>query len=197
MSKDWIGNSTSVYKNLGASNHTEQDRIQNDYYATDPKALDALKTKFNIPNNIWECACGEGHLSKKLEEYGINVYSSDLIDRGFGDGNVDFLAQDTMPNGCENILSNPPYKYACEFVEHALDLLDTGKYCIMFLKTTFLEGKKRYDKIFSKNPPKYMFQFVKRVECGRNGEFGGGSAVSYAWFIWEKGYTGNTMIDWI
>ena len=197
MGKDWTGNSLSVYKNLGASNHTETDREKNDYYATDPKALDALYKSFVIPDNIWECACGEGHLSKKLQEYGINVYSSDLIDRGFGDGNVDFLLQNKMPDGCKNILTNPPYKYATEFVEHALNLLDDGCYCIMFLKTTFLEGQKRYDRIFKNDPPKYVSQFVKRVECGLNGHFNGGSAVAYAWFIWKKGFKGHTQIDWI
>ena len=197
MNKDWTGNSTSVYKNLGASNHTKTDREVNDYYATDPKTLEALKNVFDIPDNIWECACGEGHLSKKLKEFGLNVYSSDLIDRNYGIGGVDFLKQDKMPEGCKNILTNPPYKYAADFVKHALDLLDDGNYCIMFLKTTFLEGQKRYDKIFSKNRPQYMFQFVRRVECGLNGKFVGGSAVAYAWFVWKKGFEGNTQIIWI
>ena len=120
MQKDWTGNSISVYKNLGASNHTESDREKHDYYATDPKALDSLKNVFDIPNNIWECACGEGHLSKKLKEYGIDVYSSDLIDRNYGTGGIDFLKEEKMPNGYENILTNPPYKYAADFVQHAL-----------------------------------------------------------------------------
>lgn len=26
---------------------------------------------------------------------------------------------------------------------------------------------------------------------------GGGSAVSYAWFVWQKGYKGDTIIKWI
>ena len=72
----------------------------------------------------------------------------------------------------------------------------------MFLKTTFLEGKKRYNNLFSVNPPKYMFQFVSRVLCAKNGDFermiaGGGSAVSYAWFVFQKGYKGDTIIRWI
>lgn len=25
---------------------------------------------------------------------------------------------------------------------------------------------------------------------------GGGSAVAYGWYIWEKGYTGNTTVKW-
>ena len=26
---------------------------------------------------------------------------------------------------------------------------------------------------------------------------GGGSAVAYAWFVWKKGYTGATQVQWI
>lgn len=44
--------------------------------------------------------------------------------------------------------------------------------------------------------------FSERVLCAKNGDFegmkqGGGSAVAYAWFVWQKGYNGNTTIEWI
>lgn len=47
-----------------------------------------------------------------------------------------------------------------------------------------------------------MFQFVSRVLCTKNAEFktmieGCGSAVSYAWLVWEKGYSGDTILKWI
>lgn len=84
----------------------------------------------HLCNQIWECACGEGHLSKVLENRGYKVYSTDLIDRGFGDGNIDFLKYDGKKIHCD-ILTNPPYKYAKEFVKksflsvfHNIDLLD-------------------------------------------------------------------------
>ena len=200
--KDWTGNYKSVYITLGASNHTEKVRQNEDYYATDPVAIDGLKKVFDIPQNVWECSCGEGHLSKRLIELGHNVYSSDLVDRGYGDGNIDFLKTTTLPQGVDCILTNPPYAIAKDFVSHSLDLLNDGQYCMMFLKTTFLEGKKRYSELFSKHPPKYIFQFVSRVLCAKNGDFqkmrdGGGSAVSYAWYVWEKGYQGDTIIRWI
>lgn len=89
-----------------------------------------------------------------------------------------------------------------EFVLKSLELLNQGGYCIMLLKTTFLEGKKRYEKLFSTNPPKYVLQFISRILCAKNGDFksmieSGGSAVSYAFFIWEKGFEGDTTIKWI
>ena len=200
--KDWKGDYKSIFMTLGASNHTEKERQNEDYYATDPIAIDGLKKVFDIPKNVWECACGEGHLSKRLEELGHNVDSTDLIDRGYGQGNVNFLECEKRLTDYNCILTNPPYNKAMDFVLHALELLDNGGYCIMFLKTTFLEGKKRYNELFSKYPPKYIFQFSNRVLCAKNGNFermiaGGGSAVAYAWFIWEKGYKGDTIIKWI
>ena len=69
----------------------------------------------------------------------------------------------------------------------------------MFLKLTFLEGKKRYDDLFRKYPPKTVYVFIQRINCAMNGEFEKcvPSAVSYAWFVWQKGYTGATEIKWI
>ncbi len=83
---DWIGDQNSVYKTLGASSHTKAERQQDDYYATDPRSIDYLLEKAHPQKDIWECACGEGHLSKRLMELGFNVRSTDLVYRGFGSG---------------------------------------------------------------------------------------------------------------
>lgn len=41
-SKDWTGNKASVYKTLAASSHSSSEREENDFYATDPRAIDFL-----------------------------------------------------------------------------------------------------------------------------------------------------------
>lgn len=91
MAQDWIGNYNSIFKTLGASSHTKEDREDNDYYATDPITLTPLLRKEKINHNIWECACGEGHLSKELIRHGFEVKSTDLINRGFGVGGGRFF----------------------------------------------------------------------------------------------------------
>jgi hypothetical protein len=196
--EDWIGNNNSIWKTLGASNHTDKQREQNDYYATEPKALELLLELEEFSPYVWECACGEGHLSKVLEEYGYKVISSDIVDRGYGQGNVDFLQWEDKFDG--DIITNPPYKYAKEFIEKALELIPDGHKVAMFLKVQFLEGKARRE-LFEKNPPKMIWISSSRLLCAKNGEFqrmrdGGGSAVAYAWFIWKKGYKGRTNIGW-
>lgn len=202
MTKDWNGGYASTFKCLGASNHTDEEREQNDYYATDPKAVDALLSLVDLPRKVWEPSCGEGHLSKRLEHFGHEVVSTDLIDRGYGKGGVDFFAQNAIPDGCTCIVTNPPYKFATNYVLHALELLPPGGILAMFLKLSFLEGKERKKKIYDITPPKWLLPFSQRIMCAKNADFermkaGGGSAVSYAWFVWVKGKNNQTIIKWI
>ncbi len=197
--KDWTGNTNSIYKTLGASNHTDKERQNEDYYATDPKAAELLLKLETFSINIWECACGEGHLSKVFEKAGYTVKSTDLINRGYGQHNIDFLSIDNIEYKGD-IITNPPYKYAQEFIEKALQIIPTGNKVAMFLKVQFLEGKGRKN-LFISNPPKTIYVSSSRLLCAKNAEFdkmikAGGSAVAYAWFIWEKGYKGKTQLEW-
>lgn len=208
MNKDWKGNYNSLYKTIGATNHTDKERAENDYYATDPVAIDKLLSveKQKISKNIWECAAGGGHLSKRLKEFGYNVYSTDIVDRDFElDDKFDFLSlnlnRETKTKDID-IITNPPYSNAKEFILKGLDLVDNGRNVYMFLKLTFLEGKSRHKDLFSKYPPRNIYVFSERIMCAKNGDFkamkaGGGSAVAFAWFVWTKGYKGDTIVKWI
>lgn len=73
-----------VYTSIGASNHSEGEREPNDYYATEPRAVELLTEIEDIKKVVFEPCCGEGHISKVLWNKGHLVYSSDLINRGFG-----------------------------------------------------------------------------------------------------------------
>ena len=128
-------------------------------------------------------------------KHGSIVISTDLIDRGYGIGEVDFLEADVLL--APVIVTNPPYRYAKEFVLHALEL--GAEMVCMFLKLTFLEGVNRQE-LFQKYPPRTVAVFTRRIQVARNGDpemFKKSSAACYAWFIWEKGYTGRPEIVWI
>ena len=205
--KDWTGNKKSVFATLGASNHSKQERETMDYYATEPKAIDLLASKFDIPHRVWECACGGGSLSERLKERGHEVISTDIIDRGYEgfNGECDFLSRLFHPKieGDYAIVTNPPYKFVTEFVLTALDVLPDGCYLCLFLKTTALESRGRWEKIYRQTPPRYVFQCIDRILCAKNAEFEdarknlGAGAQAYAWFVWQKGYKGSTTLDWI
>jgi len=200
--KDWTGNKKTTFVQLGASNHSEGERETNDYYATDPKALEIFLDKIEedgirLHKNIWECACGEGHLSEVLKSRGYDVWSTDLVDRGYGSGNTDFLK--SIPDSWYgDILTNPPYKYAKEFVEKALEVTRIGAYTVMFLKIQFLEGQGRRE-LFKKYPPKYVYVNSTRQICYINGDMSRkmSSPTCYCWFVWQKGFTGEPVIRWI
>lgn len=156
-----MGNTHSVFVTHGASNHSDTERAAFDYYATDPKAMELLLEKESFDSNVWEPAVGAGHLAQVLTAHGYEVTASDIVDRGYPNTYIfDFLNQDCEPfNG--DIVTNPPYKYAVQFVERALQLVNNGRKVAMFLKLQFLEGKSRR-KLFDSAPPprRFMSQVV-------------------------------------
>ncbi|MBR6557817.1 MAG: NAD(P)-dependent oxidoreductase [Clostridia bacterium] len=190
-----------MFTPLGASNHSNKKREEHDYYATDPKALELLLELESFSNYVWECACGGGHLSEVLKKHGHDVKSTDIIDRGYeGTELMDFLTvtkEDIANEHSRDIITNPPYKYGKEFVEHALNISPEGTKIAMFLKVQFLEGKAR-KALFNKYPPKTIYVSSSRLLCAKNGVFkeDESSAIAYAWYIWEKGYAGDTIIKW-
>lgn len=189
----------NIFINIGASNHTNEKRDLEDFYATDPIAAHILMREESFNENIWECACGKLHLSKVFEEYRYKVRSSDIVDR-CGNEVLDFLSiENNYWSG--DIITNPPYKYALEFIYKALSIIPEGNKIAMFLKVQFLEGKKRKI-LFTRFPPRTIYVTSSRITCAKNGDFekmkeGGGGALAYAWYVWEKGYKGDTIIKWI
>lgn len=175
-------------------------REQNDFYATDPHAIEiAIPTfkELGLNNRVWECACGQGHISKVLEKHGYIVKSSDLVDRGFGDVQ-DFLACDTVFDG--DILTNPPFKHSVEFVKKGMSLLNHGNKLFLFLKIQFLESRARKE-LFRVAPPKFVAVYSERQKCAMNGEFEtyckNSNTQCWAWFVFEKGFNGRPQILWI
>ena len=198
--KDWTGNSKAIFSCHGASNHSETERQSEDYYATPDLPVELLCEMETFSKHILEPACGEGAISKVLERYGYIVESRDLIDRGYGQGGMDFLEYDKPID--KDIITNVPYSIGAEFVMHAMDLLTEGHKAAFFLKLTFYEGEKRRA-LFDKYPPKVVYVSTRRIDCAKNGEFKldkdgkqvhSGGAVCYAWFVFEKGFHGDTIL---
>lgn len=191
-----MSNSKSVWSTLGASNHSELKRIENDFYATDPKAVEQLLMLELFDKDILEPCVGQGHIAEVLKDWNKNVTCYDIVDRGY-EGTVikDFFTLDEW-NG--DIITNPPYKQAREFVEHALDIVDYGNKVAMLLKIQFLESMSRRE-LFRKYPPCRIYVASKRVMCARDGReelFSQSSAACYCWFVWVKGYTGEPVVRW-
>lgn len=209
---------TKVFTTMGVSEHV---REKDDFYATPPYAVQQLLDREIFSNIVWEPCIGMGHIAEVLKQNGYTIISSDIIDRQYPNTNIynftednqnpiftynidqtlnPVLIQDYIRNirYYPDIITNPPYKCATEFVAKALQICPQHTKIAMFLKIQFLESKSRFETIFKNNPPAKIYVFVNRVNCWENGiEPSTSSAICYAWYIWIKGYIGPTIIDWI
>jgi len=195
--RDWTANEASTFTLLGVNYKTKKTNPERcgDYYATPPKALEDLLQQEEF-ENVWECADGEGHLCRVLKRHGILAKHSDIVYRGCGEV-IDFLKYEGEWNG--DIITNPPYRWALDFVLKALEIIPTGRKVAMLLRIQFLEGISRRRQLFEENPPKRVYIWSRRIVCAVNGKFDEvqSGAIMYSWFVWEKGFKGDPVIKWL
>jgi len=180
---------------LALSRHKLSDR-RDDLYETDQVAVDALLSVERLPPKIWEPACARGKIVDVLRAAGHEVIATDLVD--YGDPTHiyrrDFLFEPKAPAGCEAIVTNPPYKLASEFVEHALRLCP---FVVMLLRLTFIESQRRRAILESGHLARIHVFSNRLPMMHRDGWVGhkASSAVPYAWFVWDTRRRGPTVIS--
>ena len=189
--KDWTGNTISFAKTAGFSTGAIQQRESNDFYATPPLAAKQLLS-FDTFSNVWEMACGQGHIAEVLNDANILSKASDLIDRGYGEI-IDFLTYDGTWEG--DLITNPPYRYTNEFIIKSMQLLHFQRKLALFLPIRYLASESRA-KLYKAYPPFKIWVNAYRLSCGINGKFGDHGAVDYAWFIWHKDFNDETKLGW-
>lgn len=167
---------------------SKEDRSPQDYYVTPPIAVEELLKRETFEGQGWEPACGNGAISKFFP----GIMASDIRhDDIAGESGVDFFSQ---YREVDFIVTNPPFKYALEFIEHSL--VCANKVAIL-ARLQLLEGKRRYW-FYQKHPPIRIYVFSNRISCAKGGmQNGSYSVMCFAWFIWERGFRGNPAIDWI
>lgn len=192
-----------IYRILGSSNHSESERVKDDFYTTPKIAVDKLfleleKLNINLPKIIIEPSVGTGSIAIPFCKKGYSIIGFDIIDRGFTNTNIaDWLTVSRPEIDNLAIVANFPYNKIQEHTEHSLSVLKDGEYLIELAKIQFLEGKARRE-MFNKNPPKYVLVFSERIKCLANGEnTGGSSAICFCWYIFQKGFKGMPQVDWL
>ncbi|WP_424140411.1 hypothetical protein [Roseomonas chloroacetimidivorans] len=168
-----------------------------DFFRTPPGATQALLEKESFPGRVWECACGDGIMSRAMEVAGYDVFSSDLVDRGYGHVGRDFLLTDSLPQGVESVVTNPPFKLGTEFVQHALNM--GARKVAILQRVAFLEGQERASGIFADGKLSRVWVFAKRITLWRGDDPNPqdkGGAMAFCWCVWERGHRG-TQLGWI
>lgn len=162
-----------------------------DFFPTPSWATYALIDNEGFKGDVWECACGDGAMSKVLAEV-AKVESSDLYNRGFGESGVDFIGSTRRAS---NIVTNPPYNCAEAFVRTGID--QAGKKFALLLRLAFLEGANRANTIFATVPPSRVWVFSERITFYQKGAtIKGSGTTAYAWFVWDKEAPSGTELKW-
>ena len=170
-----------------------ENREKDDFYPTQPEAVEALLAVERFDGGIWEPACGDGAISRVLQAAGHEVVSSDLVDRGFGEPRIDFLME--YKSRAPNIVTNPPFKMVAPFIRQALHL-STGKVAFL-LRLACLEGTERRV-IYDNSPIARVHVFSKRLTMSRGGIATESSGMlAFAWFVWDHAHTGKPTLGWI
>lgn len=194
-----------------AGGNPENERVENDFYATNPLAIKMLlkKYKFN-GNRFLEPCVGNGNIIEVVKDECKNFstfYGVDLIDRGYESTIImDFFEWSKYfkenNRQVDAIITNPPFSMAQEFIEECMELLSDNGQMAMFLKIQFLEGVKRED-FFKKYPPKYIYVFRSRMATWNNGNERDpdgkrwATTMCHCFMIWEKGSTTEPIIKWL
>ena len=190
---------------LAGGNSTSK-REESEFYATDPQTLKLFLHEFLKDNSldgesILEPACGEGHISETIKEILPNceILSTDLIDRGYGQGGIDFLTHD-YGRSFGVVITNPPFSLAKEFIEKGLEV--SKRYVIMLCKIQLLEGAKRKN-MFLNTPLKYIYVHTTRQATWKGGKpldpkgRKWSTTMCLAWFVWDKTFEGEPVVRWI
>jgi hypothetical protein len=175
--------------------HVLADR-KNDLYQTPLVAVHALLRMERLPHKLWEPAAGRGAIVGALRVAGHDVTASDLVDYGQPGqiAGIDFLMERKMPEGCEGIVTNPPFKLDEEFVEKALEL---SPLVVMLLRLAFYESDKRRA-ILERCGLRNIYAFRKRLPMMHRDQWDGpkaNSGMAFAWYVWDRAHTGPTVIS--
>lgn len=167
-----------------------------DCYQTPAVAVEALLKVEDIPECIWEPACGPGAIVNVLRAAGHTVMATDVAHyegmQPFSDR--DFLTQERVPWGIEAIVTNPPFMLANEFVAHAIKLCPK---VYMLLRLAFMESERR-SPILDGGKLARVHVFRKRLPMmhreGWEGKRIGNSGMAFAWFCFDWAHKGPTEL---
>ena len=183
---------------MGAQLHP--NRAAFEFYPTPPEATRALLSVEAFDGDVWEPACGQGHIAKVMEAYGHRVVATDLVDHGYGLAGQDFL-QNNVPLA-KHIITNPPYGrgLADAFCKHALNLTrQTGGSVAMLVAVQSLCHPTR-TKFFHDNPPAVIYA-LDECTCWPNGiPVSRNRAIAkqrYCWIVWKANHQGPTHFQWL
>jgi len=179
-----------------------RERNPRDFYRTPAWCVEALLEHEHLMPVVYDPACGDGAILEVLQSsfhtvHGLELdastalLASQALDTPIAVG--DYLDPDVVHPFRSDVVMNPPYKLAAEFVRAALQRSEPRAKVCALLRLGFLgSSRKRIDLVGPGSCLKSVYVLAKRPS------FTGDSrtdASSYAWFVWQAGYVGPSTVS--
>jgi hypothetical protein len=183
-------------RSQASQGHAHLCAAPQDFYVEPEWCDDALFKAESFTGPIHDPACGIGRIVESAIKAGYIASGSDIVKRSVTrDFEFDYL-NDTEPLHYPNIVANPPYRKAREFIERALR---ESRKCAFLLQYGFIFGADR-SKWLRDSPLKRVWIVTPRPsmppgELILTGGKPGGGRVDYVWAIWERGF--NASPGWV
>ena len=164
-------------------------RMVNDHYNTPAYTTRSLLLHHTIEYPVLEPCAGNLAIANMLKT--DMVYTNDINPASPSATCLDYLQfNENWYDLYQTIITNPPFNIALDIIKKAMnDVVDEGE-VIMLLRLNFLGSQKRHD-FWQEYPPKTIYVLSKRPKF-INGK---SDSIEYAWFVWQKGYNGNTKLE--
>lgn len=136
---------------------------------------------------IWEPAVGRGHIARVLDQHGLPVGGSDMVDRGYPGTVVQNFLDFEQPLG-DGVVTNPPFGRGlpARFVLNCLRL--KVPYCAMLLKGNYLHQKRALRLVSRWAPARHLILSFRPDFTGE-----GRSPWTMTWFVWDA-YATSTEV---
>lgn len=178
---------------------------KDDLYETPAVAVETLLRIEDVPQILWEPACGPGAIVRVLRASGRQVYATDLVDYESPDQDChgwDFLMEQQAPLGVQAIVTNPPFKNCALFAAKALRLVPR---VYMLMRLAYLEAgnmqnetsRARRDSLDGGRLARVRI-FRKRLPMMHRAGWEGrkaNSGMAFAWFCWDADHRGPIILD--
>lgn len=189
----------------GISITGRKENIAYDFYET-PKWATEKEIKAMLRDGIlskkeyvYEPCVGAGAITDVLEKYEFeNIEASDIQTADYIKGMKGVDVYEVEDNACDVVITNPPYNLMTKGNMLAEFQRIAEKKVILLLNIFYLSSKERKQMLKNSNL-RHIYIHSDRVTMfpyGQERPKNGGTKM-YAWYVWDKEYTGKPTLSWI
>lgn len=170
-----------------------------DWYVEPHECSAALFQLEEFVGTVWDPACGSGRIVEQAQKASLPAFGTDIVRRSdFCQSQMDFLDRPSTPEFA-NIVTNPPFSHAEDFVREAIRITPVGGKIAVILPLVWVSGFSSKRDWLPHSPLKTLYPISPRPSMppGKVIEAGikaGNGTKDFAWLVWQVGYSGNASV---